>query len=137
MKPVLSPLSPLKKHLRALGALALFLAACTGSAPPVFFSGPILEGSGSSGELVLDGAVVNAQGQAAQDVQVTFTLSNARGEPIETLTAFVEGTDAQGELGPGEEGYFQASSQMSADQVAHIDYVISFGDQAIGPDNLR
>jgi len=134
VKPLLSPV---KNRIRALAALGLFLAACTGSAPPVFFSGPILEGSGASGELVLDGAVVNAQSQTAQDVQVTFILSNAQGEPIETLSAFVEGQDAQGALGPGEEGYFQASSQMSADQVAHIDYVISYGDEAIGPDNLR
>ena len=77
-----------KNWILTLGAM-IVVAACSGEAAPVYFAGPILEGSGPNGELALDGAVVNDSAQAAAYVQVTFILYNEDGQVVETLTELV------------------------------------------------
>lgn len=128
--------SNLKTWMTALGA-AFVLVACSGEADPVYFAGPILEGSGPNGELALDGAVVNDSTRESEYVQVTFVLYNADGQVIETLTELVEGDGALGTLEAGGEGTFYVLSEVSADQVARIDYVIGYDESSTDPETLR
>lgn len=116
---------------------AMAVAACSGEAAPVYFAGPILEGSGPGGELALDGAVVNDGTGSAEYVQVTFILYNAAGQVIETLTELVEGNASLGTLASGEEGTFFVLSESTADQVARIDYVIGYDESSTSPETLR
>ena len=125
-----------KNWILTLGAM-IVVAACSGEAAPVYFAGPILEGSGPNGELALDGAVVNDSAQAAAYVQVTFILYNEDGQVVETLTELVEGDESLGTLNAGDEGTFFVISETSADQIARIDYVIGYDESSTDPQTLR
>lgn len=125
--------------LRVLATLVLLpgLAACSGESRPVFFSGPIMEAIGPDGQLALAGAVANGQDQDADYVQVTFIFYGAGGEVIETTTQLVEGSDDLGTLPPGEEGGFFVVTETPAEQIEQIQYVLSFDEISLEPEQLR
>lgn len=125
------------RHWFILVALLAGIGACAGEAPAVFLSGPILEGSGNNGEVALDGAVMNAKGETAEYVQVTFILYGVDGKVLETITQLVEGNEDLGTLENDEIGTFFVVSDTPADQIARIEYILSYDDVSIGPEPLR
>ncbi len=121
-----------------IAALALLAAACAGDVQPVFFSGPLLEGTSPEGGLALDGMVVNGLSKSAQYVQVTFILYGSGGEVLETVSALVASEEGpEGTLSPAEEGAFLAVSETPAEKIARIDYVIGYDDISTNPAPLR